>query len=1058
MSFEQRGVYLATRLLDPAGNQLLKVANQVSTRVSFSAVAVAGGSYRLEVTSLEANVRRPYRIWIEELRDKANGDDDRIQADHCFSEAEQLVAQYRSESYRAAVQKYEDAANHWRLADYPAGVARAMRRAAWVLGRVGDLVTADRYINQALAISRTCKDASEVAAALNDLARNYIDEGKTGESIDLSNQAIHISRLARDREAEAQALFNMGYANTMADDKDAALRYYEEALSIFSEIGERRGIAAVLTFIGMAKGEKGDLAGALQDEFDRALPLWAAAQDQWGLAKTRNTIGLLYSMMGEPQKALDLQREARKMFGLIGDQRSEAVCLNSIGYILIGLGQLDEALQSYQSAARMFRTMGDPVRECVAIARIGKIYELRHQNALAIKFYLRWLSLVRELHTPRMEAIVLRWIGNVYMERSPAAALFYYQKASRIGRSVIDPAGEAETLAGMASIYRTMRKDTRSLEYFRRALTLRRNLMDRDEEASTLYCIADIERRMGKLDEARADIQEAIGINERLRAKVVSQELRSSYFASVHHRYELYTDILMAQEKQEPRNGFQAAFEASERGRSRSLLEMLAEARANIRKGIDPSLLQTEAALLKKLGSCEQSRIKLLSGNHTDLAAAALQADWDSIFQDYNEVEDKIRQASPQYAALINPQPLGLGNIQREVLEPGTLLLEYSLGERRSFLWAVTGSTIRGYWLPGRKTIESIALHVYELLAKAHSREQERLYWTEAGRLSRILLGPVSSQLGSSRLLVVSDGALQYIPFPALPAPRDPNAPSGSRPVPMAALHEIIYLPSASMLQELRQEIAQRKPAPRSVAVLANPVYDKYDSRIGAASGQSKHERGDSLAELKSLFRGLATSAQTLSLPPLPATQDEADAIVKLVPDEKDRLVAVGLQATREAAMRPELGQYRIIHFATHGLFDSEHPDRSGLVLSMVDERGQPRNGVLSLTDIYNLNLPADLVVLSACNTALGRDIRGEGLVGLVRGFMYAGAANVVSSLWRVDDTAAAEFMTRFYNRMLQDRLRPAAALRAAQISMWKDPAWSSPRNWAAYTSQGEWR
>jgi CHAT domain-containing protein len=124
----------------------------------------------------------------------------------------------------------------------------------------------------------------------------------------------------------------------------------------------------------------------------------------------------------------------------------------------------------------------------------------------------------------------------------------------------------------------------------------------------------------------------------------------------------------------------------------------------------------------------------------------------------------------------------------------------------------------------------------------------------------------------------------------------------------------------------------------------------------------------------------------------------------------------------------------------------------------MVDEGGEPRNGVLSLTDIYNLNLPADLVVLSACNTALGKDIRGEGLVGLVRGFMYAGAANVVSSLWRVDDTAAAEFMTRFYKGMIEGHMKPAAALRAAQISMWKDPAWNSPHHWAAYTSQGEWR
>ncbi len=171
-----------------------------------------------------------------------------------------------------------------------------------------------------------------------------------------------------------------------------------------------------------------------------------------------------------------------------------------------------------------------------------------------------------------------------------------------------------------------------------------------------------------------------------------------------------------------------------------------------------------------------------------------------------------------------------------------------------------------------------------------------------------------------------------------------------------------------------------------------------------------------------------------------------------------EALEALDFKASRQTAMSPELAQYRIVHFATHGVLDSVHPELSGLVLSMVDEHGQRQNGYLDLDDIFNLNLPADLVVLSACETGLGKEIHGEGLVGLTRGFMYAGAARVVASLWEVDDIAASELMGRFYQAMEKQGMRPAAALRQAQLQMWKQKQWSSPYYWGAFQMHGEWK
>jgi CHAT domain-containing protein len=327
-----------------------------------------------------------------------------------------------------------------------------------------------------------------------------------------------------------------------------------------------------------------------------------------------------------------------------------------------------------------------------------------------------------------------------------------------------------------------------------------------------------------------------------------------------------------------------------------------------------------------------------------------------------------------------------------------------------------------------------------------------------------MLLGPVVDQLKGKRLLVVSDGALQYLPFGALPVPVHEGATSES--VPLVVEHEVVSLPSASTIAVLRREAAERKAAMKTVAVLADPVFERDDPRLGggvlgeAKAGKDRTGTRATLRAVTPLHRALRDigfmQEGKLEIPRLPSTRWEADAIIAAAPSEGS-FSAVDFQASRNLAMSPELGQYRIVHFATHGLLNNEHPELSGIILSMLDEQGQPQNGFLRLHDIYNLELPVDLVVLSACNSALGKQVRGEGLVGIVRGFMYAGAERVVASLWKVDDEATGELMKLFYREMLQKGLSPATALRQAQIAMWKETQWRSPFYWAAFVLQGEY-
>ncbi|MFP5288325.1 MAG: CHAT domain-containing protein, partial [Thermoanaerobaculia bacterium] len=388
----------------------------------------------------------------------------------------------------------------------------------------------------------------------------------------------------------------------------------------------------------------------------------------------------------------------------------------------------------------------------------------------------------------------------------------------------------------------------------------------------------------------------------------------------------------------------------------------------------------------------------------------------EAALDEHGRVEAALRASSPRYSGLTRPRPLSVDEIRREVLDGRALLLEYALGKERSYLWAVGPGSLRSFDLPPRAEIEKAARRWYDALkaseaSAAGAREA-------ADELGAMLLGPVQELLAGQPLLIVADGALQYLPFGALPVAGDGRALLVDR-------HEVTSLPSASALAVLRRELAGRSPAPRTLAVIADPVFRVEDS-------------GMALARLR-------------------FSKEEAEAIASLIP-EPQLYKALGFEASRDAVVGGRLAPFRMVHIASHGLIDSRRPELSTIVLSLVDERGKPRNGFLRLHDIYNLELQADLVTLSACRTALGQEIRGEGLVGMTRGFMYAGAARVLASLWSVDDRATSVLMKSFYRHMISGGLSPAAALRRAQSEMAHSPRWSSPFYWAGFSLQGEWR
>jgi CHAT domain-containing protein/Tfp pilus assembly protein PilF len=1039
---EQRGIDVAVALSTPDGKKISETDSEHSIKGSedVSAIAEAAGEYLIEVRSPEKAAKTGrYEIKVEELRVATAEDKYRVAGEVIFREAEQLQ-NGTLEARKKSVEKYHEALDMYRRASDRKGEAQTLKNIGEVYWRLGDMQKALEKSNEALPIFRAVGDRRGEAETLNNIGAIYRSLGDMQKALEKYNEALSLKRAVGDRKGEAGTLNNIGLVYWSLGDMQKALEKYNEALPIRRAVGDRSGEAVTLTNIGLVYDALGEMQKALE-KFNEALPIYQAVGDRSGEAVTLNNIGAAYWSLGEMQKALEKYNESLPIRRAVGDRSGEAVTLHNIGTVYWSLGEMRKALEKYNEALPIRRAVGDRSGEAATLGNIGLVY---------------------------------RSLGEMQ------EALEKYNESLPISRAVGDRSGEARTLNNIGAVYDSLGETQKALEKYDEALPIRREVGDRNGEATTLLGIARVEQKRGNLTQARQLIEQAIGLIESLRTNVVSQELRASYFASRQEFFETYIDVLMQMRKQNTVEAFDAlALAVSERARARSLLELLKESRADIRQGVDGSLLERERSLQQRLNARAAEQARLLNRKHTPEQADAASKEIAAITDEYEETEAQIRARSPRYAALTQPQPLGLTEIQ-QALDEDTLLLEYALGEQRSYLWLVSQRSIDSYELPPRAEVEAATRRVYELLTvrpKTWTPPDPQLI-AQARTLSRMLLGPVASQLGGKRLVVVAPGALSSVPFAALPAPDDKERPAPAarrkaqkkRPAgnykSLIAEHEVVSIPSASVLSIIRHETEGRQQAAKSVAVLADPVFEENDPRLeevkkGNSFGETPLVAPAVDAELSDLKRAIRTmnfADARFGFVRLPFSRYEADGIIELAPRGTGRLKATDFSASRALAMSRQLSQYRILHFATHGLLNTERPELSGLVFSLLDQEGKPQDGFLRLHEIYNLQLNADLVVLSACETGLGKEIKGEGLIGLVRGFMYSGAPRVIASLWTVDDLATAELMKLFYQRMFKDGLPPGAALRAAQLEMSGQERWASPYFWAGFVLHGEWK
>jgi CHAT domain-containing protein/tetratricopeptide (TPR) repeat protein len=860
-------------------------------------------------------------------------------------------------------------------------------------------------------------------------------------ALELYQESLAAWQALGDGVAEAEALTLASAVGGFLEEPRRKLDALGRALPLWRAAGNAYREAWTLAEMGVAHGALGE-AAAEQEHHERALLAWRALGDRRGEARALIALGACHHDLGDMQAALDLVNEGLALGRRLGDSRVEAEGLRRLAGLRRDLGETRRAIALMERSRALWRAAGDRYREALALANLATGHREAGRHAQALQGLETVLAMAQEQGHVHLTAAALANLGTHHRLRGERdAARRYYEQAQALFQRQGQPWDQSQVVRRLGEIDEAEGRFSAASERYQEALRLGRQTANPRTEAEVLYCLARMERARGRLDQAAAHIESALAIVEGLRATLARQDFRAAYLASVLRFYELAIDVSVDLERQSPGEGHAAdALHRAERARARSFLETLGEAQGHIRRGADPGLLARRRGLDRALRRAPRAEV-------------------DGLLERLRDVEADIRRTSPRYAELVLPQPLQAADIQKQITDDDTVLLEYALGEERSHLWLVTRGALAHRVLPPRPEIEAMARRFHGLFQprrfeaaderRARRRRAAAEYPRLAAALGEMVLGPAAPWLHHRRLVVVADGALQYVPFAALLLPEaHPARAPGAPAAPLVTAHEVVHLPSASTLAALPRTAGA---APGTVAVVADPVYDASDPRVDPA------RRGPARPLPPALQRSLDDVAPGRRLARLAFTRREAEAILALVP-ASSRRAALGFEASRRTVAGGALAGHAIVHFATHSLVNGIHPELSGLVLSLVDRQGRPQDGFLRAHEVFDMELDAGLVVLSGCSTGLGRETRGEGLHGLTRGFMYAGAAGVVVSLWDVHDEATAAFMERFYGGLLGRGLSPAAALRGAQLESLRDHRWSAPEHWAPFVLQGEWR
>jgi CHAT domain-containing protein/Tfp pilus assembly protein PilF len=1031
VSVDQTKADVALRLAGPAGQAVAEADGPGGRKAPelLSWIAAAGGEYRLDVAGKEAG---RFTVTLEDLRPSRAGDAERVQAERGTWEAEHWRSLEDEAWKRKALARYEEVLALWERADVPSEEVAILNEIGALWRGLGDSEKALPLYQRALALALESEDRRGEALTRNNLGVALHQLGKNRQAIDELQQAVRLREELGDSTDLAISEYGLGVVQFADGDPEAALDSLKHALDLRRKDGNPDSQDSILTAMAYVYRDRGESDLALEMS-RQALELSRAAQDRNAEANVLQIMAGIYLRRGELQQALELFTNVRDVQHQTGNRAKEAWALSSLGATTLALGESDRALDYYTQALQIQAAMGG-AWQAYTLRDIGWVHDRQGHPEQALDYYTRAYDLSVKFEDRRIEAQSLHGIGQARIALDEAReATAVLEHAIALYRDVGDGFGEINGILELGRAEQALGDQDRAAALFQQALDLSRQRKLLLPEALAWSAVARVERGRGRLLEAAAAMEASLGIIESIRPKVASQRQRVSFFASRREYYDFYIDLQMRMHEQDPQGGhLRAALAASERARARALLDLLAEGRIDVRKGISSELKKQESEAGNRVSYLQSQLLDDISQGGK--GAARIETELDAAEDERDRVEGRIRSNHPRYAAVSNPSPLEPGRIQ-ELLDRRTAFLEYTVGKEASYLFVVTRDRMEGYRLPPESELADLVEVVREAL-KEPGRRQLGRYVDAAQRLYDALLGPAGAVLGDRpRLIVSPDGPLLLLSFEALLT--RPGGRSFDDLPYLIREKSVTYVPSASVFAELGT--AEAAPPSKLFLGFGDPSYE-----AAPAAGAAGDAAGD---------RAWGFQTEGLTAPRrLPESRREVEGIARLFPPGDVRLYLGSDASEKNVRDNPLLRQARWIHFAVHGFLNEERPEYSGLLLA---RDGDPAdNGLLQVYEIFNLDLTADLVVLSACDTALGKNVSGEGLLGVSRALLYAGAASVVVSLWQVSDASSSDLMIRFY-RHLAEGQEKAEALRLSKLELIRAGK-SHPYHWAAFTLVGQ--
>jgi CHAT domain-containing protein len=798
--------------------------------------------------------------------------------------------------------------------------------------------------------------------------------------------------------------------------------------------------------------------------FKRGVDLWNELGEEYEKNVAYYGLGWAYFNEGDYENAAATYGKAAENFRRSDERFMLAHCLRANAFANSNLGEYVSAVLQARESVSIFRSfeMSRYIGAGLQALGYAQYFLDDYQNALA--------TLTEALeHRQRSkdrngEILTLTGLAKTHskLENYPRALEFIEKAKQKAENSNLLTRTEILTEEGW--ILMSLKRFDDAEKDFVAAL---KNYKAEDNVSgqAIAYCgLGLVKQNKNRLKDALPDIEKSLGLIEDLRGKLSDNALRLSFSATNQFYYEIHINLLMALHRAYPTEGYDAkAFEVSEKARARVLLDLMNESTFFRQSNAAPELKNKMRAVQSRYVA-NLKDWKRLTRAKDEAALKSLNLEIQKTLLEKREIEAELKNKFTGKSKFQAFRPFSAGDIQN-LLDDETVLLEFGLyhnnyGGTNSYLWAVTKDKIHGFELPERTAIEEKVNLAFQLLTirnnlpaglapreKAQKiNEAEKRFRTVSAELSRMLFASAAQKnlfADAKRLLIVSNGILQSLPFTALPDPTNEAEYLISK-------FEIVSLPSASILGALRERRKNRSDRQMNVLVLADPVFSENDERFSAVRPGRKK-----LSQTAGTVLRVADYFTQNELPRLFNTRFEAQSIASYLPPSQKR-VALDFDARAEFVTKADLSNYRLLHFATHALIDDETPELSGVVFSMVDKKRQPIEGFLLSGDIFELKLDADLVVLSGCRTGLGKPVRGEGFVGLTQSFMYAGTSRLLTSLWSIEDRATAQLMANFYKYHLEKKMPAAAALKEAQKEMIKGARWQSPYFWAAFTFQGE--